>query len=70
MNYTSEGKIITPHLLRDQAKLLRERAQAMMLDAMYTDSSQARIVIEEGAADLRRQASVKDAEAEAMERTS
>lgn len=62
-----DSNIITPHLLHDQASILINRATALMVDAQYAISSEARRLLEGRARDLRQQAAEKDAEAAKLE---
>ena len=61
-----DSHILTPQMLRDRARIHREKATAMERDALYTDSSQARLLIEERAWEHRSRANALDDEADIL----
>lgn len=62
-----EDRILTPEMLRRRASVHREAADAMAVDAQYTDSSQARLAIEERVREHRARAAALEAEANTLE---
>lgn len=63
----SKEFFITPHLLRDQATILRRRAAVVLNDAGPEMSQACRFIIEDAAADMLRQAQDKERQADDLE---